>query len=54
MFQDLKVVLKIGSVKESRSKMVGVCQGKYMVLVLFLFIAMSFVKSLEKEGHKAG
>jgi len=54
MFQYLKVVLRIGSVKESTSKMVRVRQGKYMVLVSFLFVAMSFVESLEKEWHKAG
>ena len=54
MYQDLKVVLKIGSVKESMSQMVEVRQGNCMAPVLFLFMVMEFAESLEKEWDKAG
>jgi len=54
MYQDLKVVLKIGKVKENISQTGGVRQGDYMVPVLFLFVVMAFSESLEKEWDVSG
>ena len=46
MYQDLKVVLKIGKIEEKMSQTVGVRQGDCMALVLFLFMVMTFVEAL--------
>ena len=46
MYQDLKVVLKIGKIEEKMSQTVGVRQGDCMALVLFLFMVMAFVETL--------
>jgi len=53
MYRDLKVVLKIGKVKEAISKTVGVRQGVCMAPVLFLFMMTEFVESLEKGWDKS-
>ena len=42
MYQDLKVVLKIGKIEETISQTVGVRQGECMAPVLFLFVVVSF------------
>ena len=49
MHQDLKVVLKIGKIEEKMSQTVGVRQGDCMAPVLFLFMVMAFVETLETE-----
>ena len=54
MYQDLKVVLKIGKVKESMSQTAGVRKGDCMSPVLFLFVVMAFAELLEKEWSKSG
>ena len=48
MYQDLKVVLKIGKIEEEMSQTVGVRQVDCMAPVLFLFMVMAFAKTLEK------
>ena len=48
MYQDLKIVLKIGKTKETMIQTVGVRQGDCMALVLFLFMVMAFSETLEK------
>ena len=48
MYQDLKVVLKIGKTKETMIQNVGVRQGDCMAPVLFLFMVMAFDETLEK------
>ena len=48
MYQDLKVVLKIGKTEETMCHTVGVRQGDFMDPVLFLFMVMAFSKTLEK------
>ena len=52
MYQDLKIVLKIGKTEENMCKTVGVRQGDCMEPVLFLFMVMAFSKTLEKEWIK--
>ena len=47
MYQDLKVVLKIGKIEEKMSQTVGVRQGDCMAPVLFLFMVMEFAETLE-------
>ena len=42
MYQDLKIVLKIGKIEEKMSQTIGVIQGDCMVPVLFLFMMMAF------------
>ena len=54
MYQDLKVVLKIGKTKETMSHNVGVRQVDCMAPVLLLFMVMAFAEKLEKEWTKAG
>ena len=54
MYQDLKVVLKIGKIEETTSQTVGVRQGDCMAPVLLLFMVMAFSKTLEKEWTRAG
>ena len=49
MYADLKIVLKIGKLKDEMKKTVGARQGECMVPVLFLFTVMSFLETLEKE-----
>ena len=49
MYQDLKVVLKIGKIEEIMSHNVGVRQGDCMAPVLFLFVVIAFAETLEKE-----
>ena len=46
MYQDFKVVLKIGKIEEKMSQTVGVRQGDCMALVLFIFTVMPFVETL--------
>ena len=53
MYQDLKVILKIGKIKDKMSQTVGVRQGDCMAPILFLFMVMSFSETLEKEWIKA-
>ena len=53
MYQYLKVVLKIGKIKDKMSQTVGVRQGNCMVPVLFLFMVMAFSETLETEWIKA-
>ena len=48
MYQDLKVVLKIGKTNETMSQTVGVRKGDCMAPVLFLFMVMAFAETLEK------
>ena len=48
MYQDIKVVLKIGKTEETMSQTVGVRQGDCMAPVLFLFMMMAFAETLEK------
>ena len=48
MYQELKVVLKIGKTKETMSQFVSVRQGDCMAPVLFLFMVMAFAETLEK------
>ena len=48
MYQDFKIVLKIGKIEDKMSQTVGVRQGYYMASVLFLFIVMAFAKTLEE------
>ena len=52
MYQDLKVVLKIGKIEEKMSQTVGVRQGECMAPVLFLFMVMAFAETLETEWIK--
>ena len=54
MYQDLKVVLKIGKTKETMSQIFGVIQGYCMTPVLLLFMVMAFAETLEKEWTKSG
>ena len=54
MYQDLKVVPKIGKTKETMSQTVGIIQGDCMAPVLFLFMVMAFAETLEKEWKRAG
>ena len=54
MYQDLKIVLKIGKLEEKMGQTVGERQGDYMDPVLFLFVVMAFAENLEKEWIKAG
>ena len=49
MYQDLKVVLKIGKTKDTMSQTVGVRQGDCMAPVLFLSVVVAFSEKLEKE-----
>ena len=53
MYQDLKVVLKIGKVQRSYESNGGVSQGNCMAPVLFMFMVMVSAKLLEKEWDKA-
>ena len=48
MYQDLKVVLKIGKTKDTMSQTFDVRQGNCMATVLFLFMVMAFSETLEK------
>ena len=50
MYQDLKVVLKIGKIEDKMSQTVGVRQGDCMAPVLFIFMVMAFSETLEKNG----
>ena len=52
MYQDLKVVLKIGKIEEKMSQTVGVIQGDCMAPFLFLFMVMVFAETLETEWIK--
>ena len=54
MYQDLKVVLKIGKTKEKMSQTVSVRQGDCTEPVLFLFMVMAFAETLEKEWNNKG
>ena len=54
MYQDLKVVLKIGKTKETMSQTIGVRQGDCMAPVSFLSVVMDFAETLEKECTKSG
>ena len=54
IYQDLKIVLKIGKVEEKMGHTVGVIQGYCTAPVLFLFLVMAFSETLEKERIKAG
>ena len=54
MYQELKVVLKIGKTKETLSHTVGVRQGDCMDSVLFLFLVMASPETFEKECTRAG
>jgi len=49
MYQYLKVVLKIGKVKEAMSQTVGVRQGDYMAPVLILFMVIAFTESHKRN-----
>ena len=46
MYQDFKIVLKIGKIEEKMIQTVGVIQCDCMAPVLFLFIVMVFAKTL--------
>ena len=46
MYQDLKVVLKIGKIEENMSQTVGVGKGDCMAPVLFIFVVMAFYETL--------
>ena len=48
MYRDLKIVLNIGNIDEKMSQTVGVRQGDCMDPVLFIFMVMTLVKTLEK------
>ena len=48
MYQDLKVVLKIGKTEKVMSQTVSVRQRDCMAPVLLLFMVMDFAESLEK------
>ena len=48
MYQNLKVVLKIGKTEETMSQTVGARQRDCMAPVLFLFMVMTFAETLEK------
>ena len=53
MYQDLKVVQKIGKIEEKMGQKVGVRKGDCMSLVLFIFMIMAFAETLEKEWIKS-
>ena len=53
MYQDLKVILKIGKIEDKMSQTVGEIQGDCMAPVLFLFMVMAFAETLETEWIKA-
>ena len=53
MYQDLKIVLKIGKIEEKMSQTVGVRQGDCMAPVLFIFMEIAFSETLQKEWMKA-
>ena len=46
MYQDLKMVLKIGKIEEKMSQKVGVRKGDCMAPILFLFLVMAFAEIL--------
>ena len=48
MYQDLKIILKIGNIEEKMSQTLGVRQDDCMAPVLFLFMVMTFAETLEK------
>ena len=48
IYQNLKVVLKIGKIEDKMSQTVGVRQGDCMAPALFLFMVMTFSETLEK------
>ena len=48
IYQDLKIVLKIGKIEEKMIQTVGVRQGDCMAPVLILFMVMAFAETLEK------
>ena len=52
MYQDLKVVLKIGKIEEKMSQTVEVRQGDCMAHVMFLFMVIVFAETLETEWIK--
>ena len=54
MYQDLKVVLKIGKTEETMSQTVSVRQGDCMAPVLFLLMVMAFTGTHEKEWTRKG
>ena len=54
MYQDLKVVLKIGKTEETMSQTVSVRQGDCMAPVIFFFMVMAFDETLEKGWTRAG
>ena len=54
MYQDLKVVLKIGKIEETISQTAGVRQGCCMAPVLLLFMVMAFSETLENEWTRTG
>ena len=53
IYQDIKVVLKIGKIEDKISQTVGLGQDDCMAPVLFLFTVMAFAKTLEKEWIKS-
>ena len=56
MYDELKILLKIGEAKSEMGQKVGVRQGDCMAPVLFLFVIVVFEETLEiswkKLGHK--
>ena len=54
MYQDLKVVIKIGKIEETMSQTVGVRQGDGMAPVLLIFMVMAFNETLEKKWTRTG
>ena len=54
MYQDLKVVLKIGKIEEIMSQTVGARQGYCMAPVLFLLTVVALSETFEKEWTRTG
>ena len=54
MYEDLKIVIKIGKAKAEMNHTVGVRQGDCMAPVLFLFIIMAFSETLAIEWKDMG
>ena len=56
MYNDLKIVLKIGKAKVEMNQIVGVRQGECMAPTLFLFMIMEFCRNarhrMERQGTK--
>ena len=54
MYQDIKVIIKIGKETAKIKQTVGVRQGDNMSTVLFLFLMTALSESIDAEWDEAG